>query len=75
MLPSLTMGRGLRCGLILAIGTIVSILLVGLVGQLPHWGETAPAILGLALLGLWPVSTAALAVARRSPRSSGSAVS
>ena len=75
VLPSSAMGRRLRCGLTLAIGTAVSILLVGLVGQLPHWGETAPTILGLALLGLWQVSIAALAVARRSPRSSGSALS
>lgn len=59
--------RRLRCTLVLVIGMGVSILMVGLAGQLPHWGETTSAVFGLALLGLWPVSAAALAVARRRP--------
>lgn len=37
----------------------VAVLFVGVLGQLPRWGETGPVALVVALLGIWAVGTVA----------------
>lgn len=40
-----------------ALSVPVAVLFVGLLGQIPHWGELAPAAFAVALLGLWTVGS------------------
>lgn len=36
---------------------LVAVLFVGVLGQMPHWGELAPVAFVVALLGLWTVGS------------------
>lgn len=43
----------------LGLAAALGVLVVGLVGQLPHWGDLTPAAFAVSLLGLWAVGTVA----------------
>jgi hypothetical protein len=65
------MKRGrLKCGFAMIIGVFTAATFIGTVGQLPYWGETAPAALGASLLGLWTLGTVVLGAASSRARPS-----
>lgn len=43
----------------LGVAAVVGVLVVGLAGQLPHWGDTAPVAFAAAMLGAWTVGSVA----------------
>jgi hypothetical protein len=43
----------------LGVAVVLGVLVVGLAGQLPNFGETAPVVFAGALLGVWTVGTLA----------------
>lgn len=54
----------------MTLGVLTAATFIGTVGQLPHWGETAPAALGVSLLGLWTLGTVVLGAAPSRARAS-----
>lgn len=42
-----------------AIAVPLAVLVIGLAGQLPLWGETAPLVFAVAMLGAWTVGSVA----------------
>ncbi len=54
-----------RKALAAAVAVAVAVLLVGIMGTVPHWGELAAPTLGVSMLGLWVVGTVAWKPGRR----------